>query len=110
VSTRLVRVPPAISLDDLTRLVRERIRDLQPDFPDPDVSTRWLVGKLREHNPDAPPRDLWTAAERYLADWHRGLVHPSAESQEPAPGSVADLADANRSLNVPRNPPIPQWW
>ena len=109
-STRLVRVPTDISLDDLTRLVGTRIRDLQPDFPDPDASTRWLVGKLREHNPDASPLALWTAAERYLADWHRGIAHPPEKSQEPAPGSVADLADANRALSIPRNPPVPQWW
>jgi hypothetical protein len=106
-STTLVPVPSDISLADLARLVANRIRELQPDFPGVDVSTRWLVGTLREHNPDATPRDLWTAAERYLGDWHRGILQQPQESRDS--GGIADLVDANRGLSVPRNAPVAQW-
>ncbi len=108
----LYRLPDDADLETVIRQVMVRIVELEPRFVKSQVEpeARRKVAEFQAADPDISMSSLWTAAERYLADWHRGIAHPPEKSQEPAPGSVADLADANRALSIPRNPPVPQWW
>jgi len=108
----LYRLPDDADLETVIRQVMVRIVELEPHFAKSQVEpeARRKVAEFEAADPDISMASLWTNVERWLADWHRGIAHPPEKPEEPAPGSVHDLADANRALAIPREGPVPRWW